>query len=89
MPVLENRKQRYGKAHYPEGTRYAKGNASYPQMVLRGPTDTYALEQAYKAALVAFGNEFGRYPIRERTVIEAMSDAAGLTVTIFELLGGN
>jgi hypothetical protein len=89
MPVLENRLQspKMVKARFPNGTRWEVAYWPYPNMVLRGPTDTWALEEAYKNAMIEFHNEFGEYPTRERVVIEATSGTHGITVMVFELPG--
>jgi hypothetical protein len=85
MPILENRATKRVRARFPNGTRWAKAYWPYPNMVLRGPSDTWALEEAYKNAMIEFHNEFGSYPTRKRVVIEGTSGTDGITVMIFEL----
>lgn len=75
MPILKRRYD-HVKIYRPAGTAYAVGHDTGPHAQVM---------TAVENALVAFENEFGRQPDRERTTIEVAGDSFRWAATVLEL----
>lgn len=88
MPKLK-RRTRYAKVLRPEGTPYAEGFENYfiannEHGQIMSMIIGRAIEQAYQW----FYEEFERWPIKERTVVEVTCDTFGVKATVFEIPEG-
>lgn len=85
MPRLNGRYD-HAKVYRPRGTKFAEGEAGY--FLKSGghlSETTFVIGEAFRLALLAFYEEFGDIPDRERMVVEAVYDSRGVKMTVYEL----
>jgi hypothetical protein len=75
------------KVYRPTGTRYAEAAQDHVLLKNEGRVRTlpYVIQIALKDAITAFWKEFDEMPDPDRIVVEVVSDAIEVKVTVLEI----